>query len=153
MKFWGFSHPFILFWMPHSWYNFQWRSASSPPAAVRLTQKSMQKKSRLRPPRTKKLRLAANKSELAPRSVRRFEQQIFLNAACACFSAHRPMPFLKNLFNIGGIRQQADKFLNPPRGGQVSPLAGQVPSGGGQVSFILYPFPFIIMLFLWNKIR
>jgi len=37
----------------------------------------MQKKSRLRPPRSKKLRLAAKKSELAPLFVRRFEQQIF----------------------------------------------------------------------------
>jgi len=63
-----------------------------------MTQKSMQKKSRLRPPRTKKLRLEAKKSELAPRSGRRFEQQFFLNAACACFSARRPMPFLKHFY-------------------------------------------------------
>jgi len=54
-----------------------WGFAPNPTYFFVLTQKSMQKKSRLRPPRTKKLRLAAKKSELAPRSAQRFEQQIF----------------------------------------------------------------------------
>jgi hypothetical protein len=77
-----------------------WGFAPNPTYFFVLTQKSMQKKSRLRPPRTKKLRLAAKKSELAPRSAQRFEQQIFSNAACACFSARRPMPLFKTIIKV-----------------------------------------------------
>jgi len=58
----------------------------------------MQKKSRLRPPRSKKLRLAAKKSELAPLFVRRFEQQIFFTPPALVFRLTGRCRFLKPEF-------------------------------------------------------
>jgi len=65
-----------------------------------LNKKKYAKKVKAAPASHEKLRLAAKKSELAPRSAQRFEQQIFSNAACACFSARRPMPLFKTIIKV-----------------------------------------------------
>jgi hypothetical protein len=68
-----------------------WGVAPYPTYFFALMQKSKQKKSRLRLPRTKNYACRRKKSELAPpTSV--LKQQIFFTARCTCFSAHQPMP-------------------------------------------------------------
>jgi len=70
---------------------FKWGFAPNPTYFFALMQKSMQKKSRLRLPRSKNYLCRRKKSELAPPSSV-LKQQIFFTACCTCFSARQPMP-------------------------------------------------------------
>ncbi len=77
-----------------------WGFAPNPTYFFVLTQKSMQKKSRLRPPRTKKLRLAAKKSELALAPLSASNSRFFLRRLRLFFGS-RPMPLFKTLLMLG----------------------------------------------------
>jgi hypothetical protein len=78
---------------------FIWGFAPYPTYFFAMMQKSKQKKSRLRLPRSKNYGCGRKKSELAPPSSV-LKQQIFFSARCSCFSAHQPMPMvLVSAFN------------------------------------------------------
>jgi len=91
-----------------------WGFAPNPTYFYFLTKKSMQKKSRLRPPRTKKQRLAAKKSELAPRSAQRFEQQIFFTPPALVFRLAGRCRSSKPLLKLGDSTGDRASFVGNP---------------------------------------
>ena len=117
-----------------------WGFAPNPTYFFVLTQKSMQKKSRLRPPRTKKLRLAAKKSELAPRSAQRFEQQIFSTPPALVFRLAGRCRSLKPFLMLGESARRRTSSVRSRTSSVVSKA-------------IFYPLTFILVFGpSWGKV-
>ena len=106
----------------------------------------MQKKSRLRPPRTKKLRLAAKKSELAPRSAQRFEQQIFSTPPALVFRLAGRCRSLKPFLMLGESARR-----------RTSSVRSRTSSAGRRISlislfsFLLYLIPSFLNYFILGR--